>query len=188
MQFTNYFFVFSYTFSYIYLFTLPVNERILIDTLTIFVCKISQKGAVIMKHISKKVLLIIVADTILYDFALLIMRTHFNWNTFLYYAIVLDTIILCMILPFLRYYKIQTYRTLLKEQEPLRLLYQAKFPDASTISEDELYDIINLRMVIPEHTCSKSDYIKYLKRKGLLIVNGQHIWLYGTTSNIPSEK
>lgn len=136
-----------------------------------------------MKRISKKVLLIIVSNLILYDVSLLINRTHFDWNSFLFHTIALDTIILCIIFPFLGYYRIQTYRTLLKDPEPLRLLYQTKLPDASSITEDELYDIINLRTAIPKHTCSKSDYIKYLKRKGLLIVNGQHIWLYGTSSD-----
>lgn len=169
-----------YIFSSFYLFTFVLNKSILINTLTI----LQERSLIAMKRFPQKFLFITIINIILYDIALFFHQTHFNQSVLLYYIITIDVFILCILFPFLRHYQIQTYRLSVKEKKPLRLLYQAKLPDAKLLSEDDLYDIINLKTSIPEHTCSKADYIRYLKRKGLLIVNGQYIWLYGTDNNL----
>lgn len=140
------------------------------------------------KQICKQLSFVFILNLVLYDISLLISRYHLNRYLFLFYMVVIDVLLLCIIFPFISHFKPRVYRVSEEERNQLHLLYQTKLPDADLISEDELYDIINLRTNIPEHTCSKSDYIKYLKRKGLLIVNGQHIWLYGFTSDHYSHK
>lgn len=127
----------------------------------------------------KKTCIIISIDLAIYNFMLIFFHNPIPFAKMLYYLLSFD-ILLYFMIPFFRHEAMPKKRKPeFKNQEDVRLLYQATIPDAERITDDELYHMICLRSAVPKHDCTNAEYIQFLKRRGFLIINGKHIWLYG---------